>query len=105
MDRLLRQTPQPHHALCWWSYLHRRAAPAVHPRMRSLQKLNGKRTDAGQLIVGISEHVTYWNQLGWSDPFSQFVFTERQNAYGGRFHLDSVYTPQIVVNGEKPACG
>jgi hypothetical protein len=64
-----------------------------------LQKVNGKYSDAGQLIVCVSEHVTYWNGLGWSDPFSSPAYTERQNAYGQRFHLDSVYTPQIVVNG------
>ena len=35
-----------------------------------LRQINGTKTAAGQLIVGISEHVTYWNSLGWSDPFS-----------------------------------
>lgn len=70
-----------------------------------LQKVNGKYSDAGQLIVGVSEHVTYWNGLGWSDPFSSPAYTERQNAYGQRFHLDSVYTPQIVVNGQEQIVG
>jgi hypothetical protein len=49
--------------------------------------------------------VTYWNQLGWSDPFSSDSYTERQNAYGQRFHLDSVYTPQMVINGEEQIVG
>ena len=57
------------------------------------------------MIVGISEHVTYWNSLGWSDPFSSSLFTDRQNAYGNRFGLDSVYTPQIVVNGTEQIVG
>ena len=70
-----------------------------------LQQVNGTRTAAGQLIVGISEHVTYWNSLGWSDPFSSLVYTERQNAYGRRFHLDSVYTPQMVINGTEQIVG
>ena len=35
-----------------------------------LRQVNGSRTSGGQLVVGISEHVTYWNWLGWSDPFS-----------------------------------
>jgi hypothetical protein len=70
-----------------------------------LQQVNGKYSDAGQLIVGVSEHVTYWNSLGWSDPFSSPTYTERQEAYGQRFHLDSVYTPQIVVNGQKEIVG
>jgi hypothetical protein len=64
------------------------------PANALLQKVNGKYSDAGQLIVGVSEHVTYWNGLGWSDPFSSPAYTERQNAYDQRFHLDSVYTPK-----------
>ena len=43
-----------------------------------LRQVNGTQTSAGQLIVGISEHVTYWNSLGWSDPFSSAVSTERE---------------------------
>ena len=35
-----------------------------------LRQVNGSQTSDGQLIVGISEHVTYWNSLGWSDPYS-----------------------------------
>src|ERR1700679_3524239 len=70
-----------------------------------LQQIAGKQTESGQLIVGISEHVTYWNQLGWPDPFSSDSYTERQNAYGRRFHLDSVYTPQMVINGEEQVVG
>jgi hypothetical protein len=70
-----------------------------------LRELNGKSTSSGQLIVGISEHVTYWNSLGWTDPFSATVYTDRQNSYGSRFHLDSVYTPQVVVNGEQQVLG
>jgi hypothetical protein len=70
-----------------------------------LRQIEGKQTESGQLIVGISEHVTYWNELGWSDPFSSGSYTERQYAYGQRFHLDSVYTPQMVINGEEQIVG
>jgi hypothetical protein len=70
-----------------------------------LKQVNGSRTASGQLIVGISEHVTYWNSLGWADPFSSPVYTERQNAYGAGFGLDSVYTPQMVVNGRQQFVG
>jgi hypothetical protein len=70
-----------------------------------LRLVNGSRTSAGLLVVGISEHVTYWNQLGWSDPYSSPVYTERQNAYGLRFQLDGVYTPQMVINGAEQIVG
>jgi hypothetical protein len=63
-----------------------------------LRQVNGTVTAGGELIVGISEHVTYWNSLGWSDPFSSSISTERQNAYSERFHLEGVYTPQMVIN-------
>ena len=70
-----------------------------------LRQINGTRTNAGQLIVGISEHVTYWNSLGWADPFSSDIYTGRQNSYGQHFGLDSVYTPQMIVNGSEQFVG
>ena len=70
-----------------------------------LRQVNGAETTEGQLIVGISEHVTYWNAQGWSDPFSSPVYTQRQNDYVDRFHLESSYTPQMVVNGAEQFVG
>src|ERR1700744_5694418 len=51
-------------------------------------------------IIPLSEHVDYWNHLGWKDRFSAPLFTERQQDYGRTFHMESVYTPEIVVNGQ-----
>lgn len=70
-----------------------------------LRQVDGTRTSAGQWIVGISEHVTYWNSLGWSDPFSSPANTERQKDYSDRFHLEGVYTPQMVINGSEQIVG
>jgi hypothetical protein len=67
--------------------------------------VNGSQTNGGQLVVGISEHVTYWNSLGWSDPYSSPAYTERQNAYSERFHLEGPYTPQMVINGAEQIVG
>jgi len=78
---------------------------ACPPADALLRKINGSNTSTGQLIVGISEHVTYWNRLGWADPFSQETFTARQNGYGESLRLDSVYTPQMVVNGREQFVG
>ena len=75
------------------------------PADELLQQVNGQKTAEGQLIVGISEHVSYWNGLGWKDPFSSDLYTGRQNDYSSHFGLSSVYTPQMVVNGREQFVG
>src|ERR1700756_3476692 len=66
------------------------------PADRLLEELDAKQPIPGAQAIVLSEHVTYWNHLGWRDPFSLDEIDQRQNEYGGRFHLDSVYTPQAV---------
>ena len=70
-----------------------------------LQQIDNKTTSNGRRVIAISEHVTYWNHLGWSDPFSDDVYTQRQDEYSRRFHLDSVYTPQMVIDGDEQMVG
>jgi hypothetical protein len=53
----------------------------------------------GVRIVALAEHVDYWNELGWRDPFSSPSFTARQEAYARRLPAGGVYTPQLVVAG------
>jgi len=52
----------------------------------------------GVRIVALSEHVDYWDHQGWKDPFSNAVFTRRQQEHAGPAASD-VYTPQILVDG------
>ncbi len=59
----------------------------------------------GVEVIALGEHVDYWNHGGWADPFSAAKFTARQNDYSNAFHLDSVYTPQIVVDGKAQLVG
>jgi hypothetical protein len=49
--------------------------------------------------IVLSYHVDYWNNLGWKDRFSKKEFSDRQVEYAQHLHLESVYTPQAVVNG------
>jgi hypothetical protein len=70
-----------------------------------LAELDKRKSFAGAPIVVLSEHVDYWDHEGWRDPFSSAQWTQRQNGYGERFHLDSVYTPQIVVDGTQQTVG
>ena len=59
----------------------------------------------GADLIVLSEHVDYWNGLGWKDPFSSQEFTERQNDYARRLRVDSVYTPQLVIDGRSQLVG
>src|SRR5262249_6041470 len=50
-------------------------------------------------IVPLELHVDYWNDLGWADPFSSPEFTARQQEYARVFKSDSLYPPQMVIDG------
>jgi hypothetical protein len=65
-----------------------------------LSHLQKEQPIPGVQVISLSEHVDYWNQLGWADPFSSPGFTERQQKYSDVFHRDGVYTPQMVVDGK-----
>jgi hypothetical protein len=69
-----------------------------------LARLDGQPIPGVRAIV-LSEHVTYWNQDGWHDPFSLDAITDRQREYGSRFNLNDVYTPQAVVDGAAQVVG
>ena len=61
--------------------------------------------DKSKPVYILSYHVDYWDRLGWKDRFSDAAFTERQQHYAELLHLNSVYTPQIVVNGRDEFVG
>jgi hypothetical protein len=55
---------------------------------------------AGVDLIVIEEHVTYWNQYGWFDPFSSADWTTRQEEYVGKLPKPQPYTPEMVIDGE-----
>jgi hypothetical protein len=64
-----------------------------------LQRLAENQPVPGAEIIVLGNHVDYWNHIGWTDKFSSHQFSERQSEYSDAFGLDSVYTPQMVVDG------
>ena len=61
------------------------------------------KTDSNIYVLAF--HVDYWDRLGWKDQFSSSEFTERQKNYATLFRLESIYTPQLVVNGRYEMVG
>ncbi|MFC4231047.1 DUF1223 domain-containing protein [Parasediminibacterium paludis] len=71
----------------------------------SADKLLANISDKNQQVLLLSFHVDYWNRLGWVDSFSNAMYTNRQYDYAAKMQLSSVYTPQIVVNGQAETVG
>ncbi len=71
-----------------------------------LRNLVHQQPVAGVTVLGLGEHVDYWNRLGWRDPFSSSAFTKRQSEYQAKvFRTSSIYTPQLVVDGHLEEIG
>lgn len=70
-----------------------------------LSKLAADQDVAGAEVIVLGFHVTYWDRLGWKDPFSLPLATDRQRQYSRVFGEDHVYTPQVVVDGREEMVG
>lgn len=73
-------------------------ADALLLQLDQLQPVPGAR------VIVMSEHVDYWNQLGWKDPYSSAEFSRRQGEYA-RALGSEVFTPQIVIDGREQFVG
>jgi hypothetical protein len=56
-------------------------------------------------VLPLAFHVTYWDYLGWKDPYSLTAATDRQQAYAQDFGDNQVYTPEMVVDGKRGLVG
>jgi len=108
--------------LCWWAFAQHKQNADTHtkpvlvelftsegcsdcpPADAELAQLDKQVVPGAQVIV-LSEHVTYWNHLGWRDPFSFDEIDRRQENYVSEFRLDFPATPEFVVDGAMQVAG
>jgi hypothetical protein len=65
-----------------------------------LARLDREQPVEGAQVIALAQHVDYWNNLGWADPYSSHDFSERQDEYAAVFgSVMGVYTPQMIVDG------
>ncbi|XP_010268858.1 PREDICTED: uncharacterized protein LOC104605699 [Nelumbo nucifera] len=56
-------------------------------------------------VIILAYHVDYWDYMGWKDPFGSSQCTVRQKAYAEALKLDTMFTPQVVVQGRTQCVG
>jgi hypothetical protein len=56
-------------------------------------------------VLALAFHVDYWDNLGWADRFALPFATQRQQRYGQTLKLSSVFTPQMIIDGQRSLVG
>ncbi len=69
-----------------------------------VSRLDAEARQQAKSVYVLAWHVDYWDGLGWSDPWANPGFSERQEAYGDQLGA-KLYTPQMVVNGQSQLLG
>jgi len=69
------------------------------PADQLLARLENEQPVPAADILVMEEHVDYWDQQGWRDPFSAPAYSQRQQEYAFAFTSEDVYTPEMVVDG------
>lgn len=72
---------------------------------RNLTEILKESEKSGANVLALSFHVDYWDYIGWKDPYSSKDYTDRQKMYASVMNLSSIYTPQMIVNGETEFVG
>ena len=56
-------------------------------------------------VIALALHVDYWDYIGWKDPFGNPDHAVRQRAYATAGQRRTIYTPEMVVNGQTDIVG
>jgi hypothetical protein len=75
------------------------------PADQLLAKLEAEQPVRNVEIIALEQHVDYWNNGGWMDPFSSSSYTARQYEYAAKLGNGNAYTPQMVVDGQAEFVG
>lgn len=75
------------------------------PAYKVTQGVVANAETSDQKVYLLDFHVDYWNNLGWTDPYSSKAYSERQGRYSRYFPGAGLYTPQVVVNGKEQMVG
>jgi hypothetical protein len=73
------------------------SCPPAEAQIGQLAKQDG--------IIALAFHVDYWDSLGWRDRFGLPESVARQRQYAHTLRLSSVYTPQLVIDGQRDLVG
>ncbi len=79
--------------------------PTCPPADRNLTFLETEQPFAEAELITLALHVDYWDSRGWKDEFSSPMFSRRQDIYGQVFKINSIYTPQMIVDGQMQFAG
>ncbi len=70
-----------------------------------LVRLESDQPVEGAEIIALGFHVDYWDYIGWRDRFSSAAYSDRQRDYAEAFRGETVYTPQMIVDGHTEFVG